>query len=74
MLATAAGRELPASARSVMAFSIVSCEPGTFAAALPADAASVPPRDNKCATPISTPSKIVCTRLKAAVMPILPPS
>src|SRR5262249_10538046 len=32
------------------------------------------PRDSHVATPISTASSAVCTRLKAAVFPVLPPS
>src|SRR5262249_14688760 len=32
------------------------------------------PRDSHVATPISTASSAVCTRLKAAVFPLLPPS
>src|SRR5262249_41697552 len=36
--------------------------------------ASALPRDSHVATPISTASSTVCTRLKAAVFPVLPPS
>ena len=32
------------------------------------------PRESQLAPPMSTPSKTICTRLKAAVLPILPPS
>jgi hypothetical protein len=34
----------------------------------------VPPLENQAATPISSASSAVCTRLKAAVFPVLPPS
>jgi hypothetical protein len=32
------------------------------------------PRDNQPAAPITAASSIVCTRLKAAALPVLPPS
>ena len=48
--------------------SLYSCYP--VRATLPCAA----PRDSQLAPPMRTPSRIVCTMLKAAVLPILPPS